>query len=782
MMKARFGFVFFLAALLAPSLPFVASHAQDTTQKPVTRFRVAGGVPHPTYWQKKMARVQSATRLNLMTLVLEPRNWTDLQNLLEAQQNPASPQFHQWLTPEEFGARFGRTEAEYAQLTDWLTAQGLQVTNQWPNRLQLTFAGPAAAVEQAFAVEMNYYQVGSETAYAADRTPSLPQEIVPLVRGVSGLHAFSRFHPAAKLAPAAPGNLIGPADIATAYNLKGLLAAGVDGTGADIAIASRCDFNVSDVTAFRSRFNLPAKDPVKLFPFGPQPNRGGVEEVEVVLDCELSGGTAPDATVRVMIAPDIDFSIQAAVNTLPSTRVISVSFGGCERVNTKADADFFEFLYAQAAAQGQTVFVSSGDDGVSDCVRLDGSTAPGVNILCTQTNVVGVGGTNLDAKFDSSSNATGYGGETAWSGSGGGDSIYFTKPSYQVGLGVPDNPARNVPDVALLAGSPPFAITIRGNPSAVSGTSCSTPVWAGFCSLLNEGKQAKGLGNINPALYRLGDAQARGTGPKVFNDVTTGNNSRGSVQGFNAQPGYDRVTGWGSFNGEEFVKNFGFMPNADVAAPTVTVLAPQGGEKVTLGQPFTIRWMSSDNTAIVRHDVLLSDDSGVNFNYTLAVGLPATAREFIWNSPKTLNEYAELKDTTKARIAVRAIDAAFNSGTGVTTADFTLAGSDSQPPTVRVMAPNGGEKLKGGQSFTITWTSSDAAGVIKQDILLSSDEGKTFPTTIATGLVGSVQSFAYSVPPTLKTKTARIRVTATDSAGNVGQDDSDKNFIIKKKK
>lgn len=773
------GSVWFSSASLVPQISGV--------QTP--RRQVPGGLPLVADLAQKRARVPSFQHIGPITVVLASRDPKGLQELIAAQQDPASPEYHQWLTPQEFGDRFGRLPQEYAQLGEWLRSTGLTVSHQWPNRLQLTVGGPAEAVERAFNVQLDEYQLKDEVGFAANRLPAVPAAF-PFIKGISGLHSFTRFQPMVsetRLTPdvaqtgntfsqRGPSNLMAPADIATVYNLKPLLDQGLDGSGVTIAVAARCDFNVSDPVAFRSQFNLPPKDPIKVFPFGPRPNRGGVEEVEAVLDVEWAGATAPDATVKSIIAPDIDFSIQAITNNLPEAKVISVSFGGCERFNGLEVAEFIEMLFAQAATQGQSILVSSGDNGVADCLRIDGTTAPSVNVLASPPQATGVGGTNVDPQFDPNGNATRNGGETGWTGSGGGDSIFFPKPAFQTGVGVPDTTVRTVPDVALLAGSPAYAYIIRGALAGVGGTSVSTPCWAGLCAILNEAKQTNGLGNINPEIYRLGNAQATGAGAQVFFDTLTGNNSFGAVQGFTCQAGYDRVTGWGSYNAALFVENFRAQPVTDTVAPTISLQSPVGGEEILLTDTSEIRWTSTDNVGVVSHDILLSLDSGATFNETIVTGLPATTLSFQW----TPADY--LEPTTQARIAVRAIDAGFNFGTASSPADFSLiAGVDTEPPSVRVIYPNGDEKLKSKSSTTITWLSSDKSDIRGHEIFLSTDGGQTFPTKLGNAS-GTANSFVFEIPASLKTKKGMIRVVATDMVGNVGQDESNGVFTIKKKK
>jgi subtilase family serine protease len=284
---------FLVACFLAPGSVWVSSVSPGSqiSMAPAKR-QVSGGLPFVADLAKKQARVPGFRHIGPLTVVLASRDPKGLQDLMAAQQNPASPQYHKWLTPQEFGNRFGRLPQEYAQLKEWLRSTGLRVSHQWPNRLQMTVEGPAEAVERAFDVQLDEYQLDDEVGFAANRLPSVPMTF-SFIKGISGLHSFTRFQPMISEASLTtggfqagntflqrgPSNLMAPADIATVYNLKPLLDQGLDGSGVTIAVAARSDFNLSDPVAFRSQFNLPPKDPIKVFPFGPRPNRGGVEEV-----------------------------------------------------------------------------------------------------------------------------------------------------------------------------------------------------------------------------------------------------------------------------------------------------------------------------------------------------------------------------------------------------------------------------------------------------------------------------------------------------------------------
>ncbi|HND18054.1 MAG TPA: hypothetical protein PLB18_01685 [Acidobacteriota bacterium] len=213
----------------------------------------------------------------------------------------------------------------------------------------------------------------------------------------------------------------------------------------------------------------------------------------------------------------------------------------------------------------------------------------------------------------------------------------------------------------------------------------------------------------------------------------------------------------------------------DTMAPVVEVFTPNGGSVVTTGDILEVTWSAEDNVGLASHDIDLSTDSGATFSVSIATGLEGDLRSFQYEVPDSVT-------TRTARIRVTAKDGAGNAGSDASDTDFIIRVPDSTPPTVQVVSPNGGEKLKSGVAFNISWQATDESGIESQDVLLSTDSGATFPTQLATGLAGGTLSFSFTPNVTGKVKTARVRVVALDTAGNSAQDDSNGNFQIKGKK
>jgi pseudomonalisin len=544
------------------------------------KYELPGAVSSRAAASRRIGRADPHGRL-AASITLGVRHQDELEALLAAQQQPGSPQYHHWLAPEEFAERFAPPAEQYEALAQWIEHQGFAV-QRWENRLRVDFSGSIAHLERSLGVRMNYYRHGSRTDVANENAPLLPIQFADSVEFMR-LNTFPLAKPLVRvLTTGGAVDVMAPRDLRTAYNALPVLSRGIDGSGQIVAVVARSDYNDSDVSTFQHEFGDHLPLPTKVFPGG-NPGVGagnGVckhytnpyqrqqciqgEEGEVLLDVEWANAMAPGASVLVDIAgpgagdADVDQSLLDIVNHHPEAKLVSLSFGACERQDS-SDQVLFTPMYAQAAAQGQTVLVATGDNGADDCGDGRGAS---VNVLATNPNVTAVGGTALSAVFDGDGNATGYLSETVWNdakgASGGGASILLGKPAYQLAAGVPADGRRDVPDVALLASpyTSGYITVIEGGETIVGGTSAAAPNWAGIVALVNQAASAAGSGALNTRLYALARQQyARGSsGP--FHDVVAGNNSFNGVTGFNAGVGYDFCTGLGTPDVDLLVRGF----------------------------------------------------------------------------------------------------------------------------------------------------------------------------------------------------------------------------------
>ena len=529
--------------------------------RPDEVLSAVGEVPREVAGARDIARLDGDARLDRILLVLRHRNPEVLARLLADQQDPVSPDFRRWLFPAEFEQRFGASEADVSALRDWLTSHGLEVEDAPAGRAALVFSGRVADVESAFDTELHELFFEGRVRIANVRPARLPLGLAGRVAGVLSLHSFPRRRPLAHRAPAntsGGSHYLAPADFTAIYNIDPLRHAGIDGSGRTIGLLAQSNVNVADTTYFREYFGLPVNDPEVVLN-GPDPGIVSGDELESDIDLQWSGAIAPAAHTLLIASKDtataygVDLSALYAVSH-DLADVLSLSYGGCEVEFADVDTAFYTNVWAQAAAQGISVFVASGDSGVAGCQSLRAPAS--VNGLCSSPYATCVGGTQFNdagspsTYWDTTNDPTtkrsakGYIPETTWNGSGGGKSILFARPPWQNVAGLPADNARYVPDVSLAASThtPYMAVQghTTGSPGLVhdyGGTSFSSPAFAGLAALLSQ-KAGTRLGNLNPLLYAVGRAQYGAVGSPVFHDITTGNNSFNGVLGYEAGPAF----------------------------------------------------------------------------------------------------------------------------------------------------------------------------------------------------------------------------------------------------
>ena len=444
----------------------------------------------------------------ILLLKIAPERQAKLDRLVAEQQDPSSPNFHHWLTPEEFGKRFGRSPEEIATVKGWLISHGFTIDEIAKGGTWINFSGTAADVDSAFQTKMHDYQVNGQLRHANSTDPSIPRALADLVAGPVSLHNFPRkaMHtprrhisdaekPPAKRQPGyteSDGTHdLAPGDFAVIYDVNSVYNMGYDGTGVTIAIVGRTipaqggsqDAAITKWNTFRSTFGLPVTDTSPVITVnGTSPgDQGADEDAEADLDVEWAGAVATGATIHFVAskstysADGVDLSAQYIVdkNLAP---IMSDCFGTCESQNATGATDnaFYNSLWEQAVSQGMTVFVVTGDSGAYACTDENGNPEGGkaVNGLASTPYNIAVGGTALssDSSYWNTTNsadgvsALGYMPEVAWNewnaapyydwtewASGGGASSIYPKPAWQVCPGVPSDSARDMPDVSLNA-------------------------------------------------------------------------------------------------------------------------------------------------------------------------------------------------------------------------------------------------------------------------------------------------------------------------------------------
>ena len=398
------------------------------------------GSEHPLAQSRFDAgRMPAGTGLHGITLFFNrsAEQETALKALIAAQQDPKSPQYHQWLTPEEFGARFGMAQDDLSKVQSWLESEGFKIDSVNRARTAIHFSGNAGQVERAFATEMHYYNVNGEKHFAPSTALSVPAAIAGVVTAISDLHDF---HPKpmhvhtekSKIGARKQYTLndagtqavfFAPGDIKVAYDINSQISAGNTGSGQVIAIMGQSEILTSDIENFQQASSLAVKDPtITLVPntgaatFNPGCTGGGSnscggDEGESDLDIEWSGATAPGATINFVYTggtllngvPEFgvfDSYTYAVDNKIGN--IISLSYGTCETELSQSDFSGLEEVGEQATAQGQTVLAASGDQGSTACAGYTDLTtaqqaALAVNYPASSAYVTGVGGTEMTA-------------------------------------------------------------------------------------------------------------------------------------------------------------------------------------------------------------------------------------------------------------------------------------------------------------------------------------------------------------------------------------------------
>jgi subtilase family serine protease len=625
--------------LRADRIPQNISSAQSWRMQGNVRPRLQPALDH--------GRVSASFPMQGMTLVfqLTATQQRSLEALLQQQMDPSSANYHRWLSPEEYAARFGLSQTDISRVAVWLRRQGF--TNIIParSRTWISFNGSAGQVESAFHTAIHQYLVDGQVHYANTVEPSLPGAFRGVVAAVGGLNDF-RPQPRAIVRSVQPyftsslsGNhFLAPDDFATIYDVHGLYGSGIDGAGQAVAIMGQSDLSKDsghqdqyDVVTFRDVSKLPLVDlQIILVPGASDPGIVQNDVDEANLDVEWSGAVARNAKLIYVISHNALFnSLQYTVDQSLAP-VISLSYGDCEANFSSADISTLTGITQQANAQGQTIVASAGDSGPADCDLTTDPKDPvkiathgyAVDVPASFPYVTGMGGTEFSegdqtgaTQYWSGTNnsnngsALSYIPETTWNDTalngslaagGGGVSTLFNKPAWQTGTGVPNDGQRDVPDVSLSASADHDGYLICSQSSCVNGyrqsnndvtliggTSVAAPTFAGLVTLLVQQTNDR-QGNVNPFLYGLA-----ASAPNAFHDITTGNNlvpcSQGSKDcppsgmiGFSAGPGYDLATGLGSVDAGALAAAWNGPTNPDFA-----VTAQTQSLTITRGSPVT---------------------------------------------------------------------------------------------------------------------------------------------------------------------------------------------------
>jgi len=575
-------------------ITFLVATANAGPSSGTGRHVLHGHVPKAVARLQAVGRLPKTKRLNIV-IGLPLRNQSDLNSLVQQLYDPNSPQYHKFLTPEQFTARFGPTESDYNAVKAFAKTNGLTVVRTHHNRTLLNVNGSVADIERVFHVALKVYNHPTEarTFYAPDTEPSVDLD-TPLLT-IGGLNNYQPPRPAASKRPlgskrpagaaaltgTAPYGYFMGSDFRKAYIPGSSLA----GSGQTIGLFELDGYYTNDIASYESLAGLPAVPMTNVLLDGST----GIPDIynfEVALDIEMAISMAPGLDkVVVYEGGDPDGILNEMAN--PSQgEPLSMQLSASWLYQVDASS---EQIFQQFAAQGQSYFTASGD---SDAYPPNSLTGELLWDSMRDINVTVVGGTTL---------ATGSGGswqsETAWNWGDGlgtsGGTTAFDIPLWQQGVIASTNQGspflRNIPDVALTADDV-WVTHDDGESSAYGGTSCATPLWAAFTALINQQAATYGkppIGFLNPAVYALSRSSIY---TNCFHDITTGNSTNSySPNAYYSVAGYDLCTGLGTPNGTNLIYA--------LASPGWLMVSPVGGFifNGSPGGPFSV---SSENMTL----------------------------------------------------------------------------------------------------------------------------------------------------------------------------------------
>jgi uncharacterized protein YkwD len=599
--RALFGWLVVAATMCLAVPPSTIAHVFAAPLQPKG---LQGIVPGPVVsGQAQLVGPRAGGDRITITVSLPLRNQDGLQQFLQTVEDPASPQYHQFLSLDEENQLYNPTPDQERQVTSWLQDHGLTVTQTYPNHLLVDAQGTVSQVEQMLHTSINQYKVtlgrNDRTFYAPDRDPVVDASVSDVVDGITGLSTYRQFVKGFTNGVAHGGTPYYPQDFANAYDVPPLWNAGYTGSGQHIGIVlwgapatdtALAKFGSSTgaavATQANGRLKVIAVD-------------GGstlADDGEAGLDIEYTGAIAPAATIEYYEAPTdsqgnpTDQGLLDAMNLAGSdanvNRQINNSWGGCEAGSaTDSWTQAAEKIFSANAATGHNYFFSSGDEG-SSCDPTNSGTGvdPYPDYPASSPHVTSVGGTKFNGLVGTSNP-----GESAWAycascgpeGSGGGYSAIFTRPSWQTGGSLAANGKRGYPDISSDADPNTGALVCYGAGSCgqFGGTSLASPVWTGLTALFNQYLQAQSkpvLGFLAPSLY----AFSSGASYPGFHDVTSGTNGK-----YNAGAGWDAVTGLGTPDAWNLARDLAGPSTSTTPTSTPTRTATPTATRTTTTNP-----------------------------------------------------------------------------------------------------------------------------------------------------------------------------------------------------
>jgi pro-kumamolisin-like protein len=608
-------------SLSALSLALPAPSADGSVPAAVSRVALHDELPSIPRAMHRYGTVPTSQVLHL-DVVLAGQDPAGLAEEVDAISTPGSPQYHQYLTPSEFAARYGPSPAEVQDVSSTLRSEGLSVGSAAQGSELLPVSGNAGLVSSVFATPLERVGLSSRaSALVNTAEPEIPAALSGDISGIVGMDGLAQPHsmlrrgtrtsapaPAQSHALGSHDAVSGPqacptaasaaggtghtsTELATDYGLSDLLSQGRTGIGETIGVVEFEQFSPGDISTFEACYVL--DNPIRTVTVDATPSGPAAGSGESALDIEMAAVNAPSATILVYEAPNedngassLDLYNRIAADDLAQT--ITTSWGICEEDNTSGDAAAEDTIFARMATQGQTMVAAAGDEGSEDCFASDGGSELAVDDPGSQPDVTSVGGTTLvganvaaqsvwnncghaDANLCQDANGNGSG--------GGGYSDRWSKPPWQPGVAAltADNDecgftvgCRSVPDLSG-DGDPGNGVVAYyssgGGWVDFGGTSAVAPMMAGFFADTNQGCKVP-VGMVAPSLY-ANDNSAN------FTDITVGENDFTATNGglWGATKGYDPASGLGTPD----MANLSTALQGGDGCPSVTGLSASSG-------------------------------------------------------------------------------------------------------------------------------------------------------------------------------------------------------------
>jgi subtilase family serine protease len=712
--------IVFLASTLgwSESQPLLTRHVRDVVVN--GQVQTVGQLP--------------ATQAMRLVLTLPLRNQEGLDNFLQELYDPASPSYRQFLTVEEFTARYGPNQKDYDAVVRFAKQNGFKVVGTSRNRLNIDVTGSVASIEQAFHVTMGVYQHPNEnrTFYAPDREPTV--DLAFQLWHISGLDNYSIPRPTYQRSTGggAKSNATTGSGPSASFLGSDMRAAYYEGTsltgsGQSLGLLEYDGTDLADLTTYYKNVGQTNNVPITLDSTDGTSTSclesAGCDDTEQTLDMTQALGMAPGMSSLVMYVGSTDSAIFNAMATASPLNAQLSSSWTWSPADPNTDNPYFE----EFSAQGQNLFQAAGDSGAW---TSSSEIYPSDDVYVTS-----VGGTDLDTTEAAGPWAS----ETAWVDGGGGISPdKYAIPSWQTaaagGCSSCSKTYRNGPDVSANANFSFYVCADQTTCTAneYGGTSFAAPMWAGYLALINQQAVANGnktLGFINPSLYTIGGGSSYDSD---FHDVTSGSN------GFSATTGYDLATGWGSPNGSGLINAL-----AGSGTPSFTLSASPSSLTITQG--------SSGTSTITVTDV-----GGFSGSVTLAAsGLPSGVTASFGTNPTTGSSVLTLTASATATTGSATVTITGTSGSLSATTKIALTVNAAASPNFTISASPASVTVNQGASGTSTIT------------ITSQNSFSSATTLTATGLPSGVTAtFSTNpvTPPANGSASSTLTLTASASA------------------